>query len=70
MGKEFQEYTEIVGERPGQDAAYVIDSTRARSELGWMPTVTLDNGLNHVINWIEDNWTTIQKYPYEYIHKE
>jgi len=70
MGKEFQEYTEIVDERPGQDAAYVIDSTRARSELGWMPTVTLDNGLNQVIVWVEENWKTIKKYPYEYIHKE
>jgi len=70
MGKEFQKCTEIVDERPGQDAAYVIDSTRARSELGWMPTVTLDNGLNQVIKWVDDNWTTIQKCPYEYIHKE
>jgi len=70
MGKEFQECTEIVEERLGQDAAYVIDSTSARSKLGWRPTVTLDDGLNQVINWVDDNWTTIQKYPYEYIHKE
>ena len=70
MGKEFLECTEIVEERLGQDAAYVIDSTSARSELGWRPTVTLDDGLNQVINWVDDNWTTIQKYPYEYIHKE
>jgi len=48
----------------------VIDSTRARSELGWKSTVTIDNGLNQEINWVNDNWTTIQKYPYEYIHKE
>jgi len=70
MKKEFSECTEIVDERLGQDAAYVIDSTRARSELGWKSTVTLDNGLNQVINWVNDNWTSIQKYPYEYIHKE
>ncbi|MFA4849307.1 MAG: GDP-mannose 4,6-dehydratase [Methanoregula sp.] len=70
MGTEFTKCTTIVDERPGQDAAYVIDSTRARSELGWMPTITLDNGLNRVIDWVNDNWTSIQKYPYEYIHKE
>jgi len=69
MGKEFSDCTEIVGERLGQDAAYVIDSTRARSELGWMPTVPLEEGLNQVISWVNNNWTTIQDYPYEYIHK-
>jgi dTDP-glucose 4,6-dehydratase len=70
MGTEFETCTSIVDERPGQDAAYVIDSTRARSELGWMPTITLENGLHQVIDWVNDNWISIQKYPFEYIHKE
>ena len=31
LGKPFEEAAEMVAERPGQDAAYVIDSTLARS---------------------------------------
>ena len=30
LGRNFEDAVEIVAERPGQDAAYVIDSTKAR----------------------------------------
>src|SRR5437016_6799516 len=48
MGRRFEEAARAVGERPGQDAAYVIDSTKARTELGWKPTISLDEGLAEV----------------------
>jgi len=69
MGCEFEASTTSVGERLGQDAAYVIDSTRAREEFGWMPEVPLEKGLAEVINWVEANWEEIQNQPFEYIHK-
>jgi dTDP-glucose 4,6-dehydratase len=70
MGKEFQEYTEIVDERLGQDAAYVIDSTKARQEFGWNPKIQLDEGLLEVIQWITQYWNDIQNNSLDYIHKE
>lgn len=69
MGVIFEEGTKTVSERLGQDAAYVIDSTRAREELDWSPRVSLEAGLAEVIAWIEGNWEQIQKEPLEYIHK-
>jgi len=66
----FETMTKSVDERPGQDAAYVIDSTKARSEFGWKPTISIGNGVDRVIQWIEKNWQQIQKEPLEYIHKE
>ncbi len=69
MGHSFEESTIAVEERPGQDAAYVIDSTRARQEFGWSPQIPLEEGLAEVIAWVEDNWEQIQKEPLEYIHK-
>ncbi len=69
MGKSFEESTENVAERLGQDKAYVIDSTRARQELAWAPKINIDSGLNEVVHWVERNWTTIKKQPLEYIHK-
>ena len=44
MGRDFEASIVVVGERLGQDAAYVIDSTRARRELGWRPEISLDEG--------------------------
>jgi dTDP-glucose 4,6-dehydratase len=57
-----------VAERLGQDAAYVIDSTRARQELGWRPVVSLDEGLAGVVRWVEANWAEINAQPLEYCH--
>lgn len=69
MGKSFESCTEIGPERPGQDAAYVIDSSKARKELGWKPEISIEEGLSEVVQWIEDNWAAIEKQPLEYQHK-
>jgi dTDP-glucose 4,6-dehydratase len=69
LGRSFAEGTEAVAERPGQDAAYVIDSGRARRELGWAPRITLDQGLSEVIDWVDANWAEIKDVPLAYQHK-
>ena len=68
LGRRFEDATRAVGERPGQDAAYVIDSTKARTELGWKPTISLDEGLTDVVDWVNANWAAIQAQPFEYRH--
>jgi dTDP-glucose 4,6-dehydratase len=68
LHRDFAASTEVVGERLGQDAAYVIDSTRAREELGWRPSVGLDEGLAEVVAWVERNWQEIGAQPLEYRH--
>jgi dTDP-glucose 4,6-dehydratase len=69
MGKSFEDATESVAERPGQDAAYVIDSTRAREKLGWAPEISLATGLAEVVDWVQGHWQTIQQQSLEYLHK-
>ncbi len=69
MGKNFADCTTEVAERPGQDAAYVIDSTLARTDLGWKPQVTLEQGIREVIEWVNEYWDDIQKQPLTYEHK-
>jgi dTDP-glucose 4,6-dehydratase len=41
----------FVTDRPGHDARYAIDATRIQTELGWRPTVTLDQGLALTLEW-------------------
>ncbi len=69
MGRDFGGSTDLVGERLGQDAAYVIDSTRARREFGWRPEIPLKDGLAEVVSWVEDNWAQLQDEPVEYAYK-
>ena len=69
MGVAFEKATKPVGERLGQDAAYVIDSGKARKEFGWEPTISMKEGLACVIDWIEHDWDSIKNESLEYIHK-
>ncbi len=53
----------FVTDRPGHDARYAIDPTRLRTELGWRPSVTLDEGLRRTVRWYLDNeawWRPLQ----------
>jgi dTDP-glucose 4,6-dehydratase len=68
LGKRFDEVTDIVAERPGQDAAYVIDSNKARRELSWKPVTSLQQGLDEVVAWVDGNWDVLRSLPLEYQH--
>jgi dTDP-glucose 4,6-dehydratase len=69
MGADFARATRSVGERLGQDAAYVIDSSKARTEFGWRPEISFDAGISAVIKWVEENWEQIKGAPLDYVHK-
>lgn len=45
----------FVADRPGHDARYAIDPTRIRTELGWRPSVTVEQGLRRTVQWYLDN---------------
>ncbi|WP_422048475.1 dTDP-glucose 4,6-dehydratase [Shimia sp.] len=45
----------FVTDRPGHDARYAIDPTRIREELGWRPSVTVEEGLRKTVAWYLDN---------------
>ena len=53
----------FVTDRPGHDARYAIDPTRIRDELGWRPSVTIEEGLARTVDWFlsnEDWWRALQ----------
>jgi dTDP-glucose 4,6-dehydratase len=56
----------FVTDRPGHDARYAIDAGRIRAELGWAPTVSLDEGLRRTVAWYlahEDWWRPLLDRP-------
>lgn len=53
----------FVKDRPGHDARYAIDPRRIREELGWRPSVTVEEGLARTVQWYLDNedwWKPLQ----------
>jgi dTDP-glucose 4,6-dehydratase len=69
LGVDFHQAVEIVDERPGQDATYVIDSSKARAEFNWSPQVDLAAGIDEVVGWVEANMPVLSKIPWEYQHR-
>ena len=45
----------FVADRPGHDARYAIDPSRIRDELGWSPSVTVEEGLERTVRWYLEN---------------
>jgi dTDP-glucose 4,6-dehydratase len=69
LGVPFASGVEIVGDRPGKDAAYILDSTKLRDTLGWQDTISLDQGIDETITWVNAHFEELKKQPHDYIHK-
>ncbi len=69
MGADFDKVTEDVADRVGQDPFYAIDSSKVRTQLGWKPKVSFEEGIQSVIGWIHREWDVISRLPHEYVHQ-
>ena len=48
----------FVTDRPGHDARYAINPSRIREELGWRPSLRVEEGLEKTVRWFleNENW--------------
>jgi dTDP-glucose 4,6-dehydratase len=65
----FEDHVEVAGERLGKDAAYLLDSSKLRTTLGWKDEVGLDAGLDECIAWVQSNLDDLRRQPFDYVHK-
>jgi len=66
----FEDCVEVTEGRLGQDAAYLLDSTKARTELGWQPRLTVNDVICDTADWLKKNLDRLQAMPDHYVHKE
>ena len=62
-----------VKDRPGHDLRYAIDSTKLKTELGWVPTYNFGTGIKQTIEWYLENkkwWENIISGDYQNYFKE
>lgn len=69
LGTEFEDAVEVVGERLGKDAAYRLDSSKIRRELGWSDRISLEQGIEDTIAWVERYLDVLRTHPQHYEHK-
>lgn len=69
LGVNIADHIEIESDRPGKDLAYMLDSTKIRSELDWIDTVDFRDGINETILWVKDNLKVLSNISTEYLHK-
>jgi len=50
-GESYKTQVTFVQDRPGHDVRYAIDMSKLKSELGWRPSVTFDEGMAQTIDW-------------------
>ena len=51
----YSDLIKFVHDRPGHDARYAIDPSRIINELGWSPSLTIEQGLEKTVSWYLEN---------------
>ncbi len=69
MGVDFDAHVETTGDRLGKDDAYLLDATKIGDHHGWRPQISLDKGLDAVIDWVDRNLDVLKDEALDYVHK-
>ena len=60
-GQSYAAQITFVGDRPGHDRRYAIDSSKLQGELGWRPTHSFESGIAQTVDWYLDNQPWCQR---------
>ena len=69
MGQD-ESMIEYVKDRAGHDRRYAVDWSKIKHELGWQPSVTLEEGLRKTIDWYQthrDWWQPHKDRPQHFV---
>lgn len=69
LGVKFEDSVEVVGERLGKDEAYRLDSAKIRRALGWADHISLEQGIEDTIAWVDRYFDELRLQPLHYEHK-
>jgi dTDP-glucose 4,6-dehydratase len=69
LDRSFEDCVELGAERPGKDTAYKLDSFKLRTELGWRDKISLEQGIDEMIDWSTRYANVLASLPVKYEHK-
>lgn len=65
----FSELVVSSEERLGKDQSYLLDSSAMRLVHGWSDQISLQQGLQETLAWVDANLATLKTMPWSYQHK-
>jgi dTDP-glucose 4,6-dehydratase len=68
-GKNPEPFIKGAKERPGKDQAYMLDSSKLKSDLGWKDVTSLEEGISLTKDWVDSWISDLLEQPSEYIHQ-
>lgn len=68
LGKSFEKLTIDIPRTHERDKFYLLDSSKAKEQLGWKQEIELPQGLDEVIQWLERNIDHVISHNLEYRH--
>ena len=68
-GANFSDLVESSEERLGKDQSYLLNSSSMREVHGWSDRITLEEGLQETLEWVDANLDTLKSLPWSYQHK-
>lgn len=63
---DFDKFKILLSDRKGKDSAYLLDSRKVRTQLGWNDDTALESGLHSTKKWIDENFKDLEKLPRNY----
>ena len=57
-------------DRLGKDDSYLLDSTKLQAELNWSPEISLESGLQSVMDWASQYLSFLSNEPRSYQHRK
>ncbi len=55
-----EDLIEFVSDRPGHDQRYAIDNTKIKTQIGWEPKISFEEGLKDTVHWYLSNYRWIE----------
>ena len=65
-GEPFDKVVEVVPDRMMQDSQYLLDSSRITEDLGWQPTIGLEEGVEETVGWVREHLDVLKDLPTEF----
>ena len=65
----FDSIVEDDNERLGKDKNYLLNSQKLIDSFNWYPEISIDNGIQNTIDWVNNNLEELSNLSWRYEHK-